>query len=115
MIASGVNPNDPSAFMQWMGGGGMLGGGPGQQNQQAGPGNFGQQGGGFGGLGHNSASPNPQNGQGFQPPSGPAAQGQQVDFHVEGYSPQQLAIMQQGTGGQGGGRRGNRGRGRGYY
>jgi pre-mRNA 3'-end-processing factor FIP1 len=118
MMASGLNPNDPNAFMQMMMSSGMPGGGQGPTNQQGG-GGFGQQGGGFG-SGQNSVSPHPQAGQGFQPPSGPAAQIQQSDQsgfpgNMEGYSAQQMAIMQQGgMGGQGGGRRGNRGRGR-YY
>jgi pre-mRNA 3'-end-processing factor FIP1 len=97
----------------------MAGGGQGQQNQQGG-GNFGQQGRGVGGSNQGSASPHPQ--AGFQPPTGPAAQNQQGDqggfsANMEGYSPQQIAIMQQqqgGQGGYGGGRRGGRGRGRHY-
>ncbi|KAK3051961.1 hypothetical protein LTR09_006915 [Extremus antarcticus] len=119
MMQSGMDPSDPNAFMQMMMGGGMPGGGggPGQQNQQGG-GGFNQQrgpSGGFGGSNPNSVSPHPQGGQGFQPPTGPSAQNQQGDQGgfgggMDGYSPQQLAIMQQG---QGGGR--GRGRGRGRY
>ncbi len=116
---SGVPSPEELQFMQMMMSGGQMPGMPGgQQGQQGGP-NFGQQGGGFG---QNTASPHPQSGQGFQPPQGPAHQGQQGDQggfpppNMDGYSPQQLAIMQQqgGMGGQGGGRGRGR-RGRGYY
>ncbi|KAF7194119.1 Pre-mRNA polyadenylation factor fip1 [Pseudocercospora fuligena] len=109
-------------FMQMMQqNGGMPGmrGGPGMGmgGQQ---GQFNQQGGDFG-SGQNSVSPQPQAGQGFQPPSGPSGggqQGQQGGFNMEGFSPQQIAIMQQEQqgghmgGGGGGGGRGGRRRGR---
>ena len=77
---------------------------------------------GMPGPGQNSVSPGPQGG-GFQPPTGPSGggmQGQQGGFGqgMDGYSPQQMAIMQQEQHGQmqgGGGRgRGRRGRG-GFY
>ena len=119
MISQGMNPGDMNQFMAFMSGG--MGGGQGQQNQQQGGGGFGQQGGGFGGGGQKSASPFPQ-GQGFQPPQGPGgqSQGDQGGFpaNMEGYSPQQMAMLQQqqqgGGGGQGGRGRGGR-RGRGFY
>ncbi|KAK3714945.1 hypothetical protein LTR37_007435 [Vermiconidia calcicola] len=117
MMSAGLNPGDQNQFMQFMMSGGMPpGGGPGQQNQQQG-GGFAQQGGGGGGGFGGSASPHPQ-GQGFQPPQGPSSHNQQGDqggFNTEGYSPQQLAIMQQQQQGGGGGRGRGRGRGRGYY
>nr|POE97789.1 pre-mrna polyadenylation factor fip1 [Quercus suber] len=62
-------------------------------------------GGGFG-SGGNSASPAPGPAQGFQPPTGPQG-------GMDGYSEQQMAIMQ-GAGGRGG-RGGRRGRGSGYW
>lgn len=108
MFASGMTEEQ---FMQQMMGRGMM---PPQGPQG---GNFGPQGLGFGGPRVPSGSPHPQ-GQGFQPPTGPAAQsgqgGQDGGFmgNMEGYSPQQMAIMQQQ---QGGGRGRGRGRGRGYY
>nr|POE72401.1 pre-mrna polyadenylation factor fip1 [Quercus suber] len=58
------------------------------------------------GSGGNSASPAPGPGQGFQPPTGPQG-------GMDGYSEQQMAIMQ-GAGGRGG-RGGRRGRGSGYW
>ncbi|KAF2483191.1 hypothetical protein BDY17DRAFT_323945 [Neohortaea acidophila] len=105
MMASGMNPGDQNQFMQMMMGGGM----PGMPGAPSGPSN--QQGGGFGG---NTASPQPPMGQGFQPPSGPGGmQGDQgFGGNTDGYSAQQLAIMQQQ---QGGGGRGRGRRGRGYY
>ena len=108
MLAAGVDPTNQEAFMNFMmNAGGGMGGGQGQQNQQQG---YGQQGGGgFGG----SNSPHPHAGHGFQPPQGPGGQFDQGGFggNIEGYSPQQLAIMQQ-QGGQQGGRGRGRGRGR---
>jgi pre-mRNA 3'-end-processing factor FIP1 len=105
MMAAGLVPPE---FAQMLGMDGM-----GQQGQFGQGGGF-QQGGGFGGQGQNGASPNPQPGQGFQPPSGPSGGGQQNQQQwmpppgSENYSPQQLAIMQEQMGGGGG-----RGRGRG--
>jgi pre-mRNA 3'-end-processing factor FIP1 len=120
---------DEMQFLQMMmGGGGPMPGmpgpaqQPGQVNMQN-QGGFGAQpAGGFGAQPQNTMSPLPQAGQGFQPPSGPSGgqnqQGEQAGFaaNMEGYSPQQIAIMQQqqsNMGGQGG-RRG-RNRGRGFY
>jgi hypothetical protein len=99
MMAAGYDPMDQNAFMTFM------------MNQGYGP--PGGPGSGFGGGGQNSTSPRPQGGQGFQPPQGPGG-GDQGGFggNMEGYSAQQIAIMQgQQQGGQGG--RG-RGRGRGW-
>lgn len=124
MMSSGMDPNDPGQFFQMMmNNGGMPGmpGGQGQQGQQQGGGNFSQLGGGFGVGNQNRASPHPQSNQGFPPPQGPGgqhSQGDQGGFggNTDGYSPQQLAIMQQQQqGGQGGGRGRGRGRGRGYH
>ncbi len=103
-MAVGLDPTDQNAFMSFMMSQGM--GPPGA-------------GGGFGGSNPNSVSPRPQGGQGFQPPQGPGGHhggGDQGGFggNIEGYSPQQLAIMQQQQGGQGGRGRG-RGRGRGQW
>ncbi|KAK5165476.1 uncharacterized protein LTR77_009005 [Saxophila tyrrhenica] len=116
MMSQGIDPSDPNAFMQMMMGGGG-GGGPGQPNQHqgGGGGGFGPQRGGFGGSNPNSVSPRPPGGQqGFQPPTGPSAQNQGGDQGgfgggMDGYSQQQMAIMQGGMGGRG------RGRGRGRY
>ena len=108
MMASGMNPQhmDFGQFVQMA----MPGMGPGSQNQ-GGPQQHGNQfGGGQGGFGsgHESVSPAPGAGQGFQPPTGP----QQGAFGIDGYSAQQMAIMQNEQGGMGGGRgRGRRGRG----
>lgn len=117
MVNQGVIPPEFAQMMQM--GGGMPGmGGPGFGNQQGGNQFGGQQGGGFGGGSNpNSISPQPQGQGGFQPPSGPS--GGQQGFQpsgMEGYSSQQLQIMQQEQ--QGGGGSGGRGRGRkgrGYY
>ncbi|CAK3872366.1 Pre-mRNA polyadenylation factor fip1 [Lecanosticta acicola] len=96
----------PPEFMQMMmGGGGM----PGMGQQGMG----GQQGAGGFGSGQNSVSPHPQAGQVFQPPQGPSGGGQQGGFPsgpMEGFSPQQIAIMQQEQQGYGGGGGGGRGR-----
>lgn len=81
---------------------GMMGG-PGMGGTPQ-PGGFGQQGG---------ASPHPQGQQGFQPPTGPSG-GAQGGFNMDGYSPQQMAIMEQQQG-HGGGGRGRGRRGRGFY
>ena len=109
MMQSGMDPSkmDFQQFMGMMGGpGGMGGGQQGQQNQ-----------GGFGGQQGGFQSPNPQ-GQGFQAPNG-----QGGGVNMDGFSPQQIAIMQQeqmgggqgGGGQQGGGGRGRGRRGRGFY
>lgn len=94
MMGGGMNM-DPSKmdFSQMMGMGMPAGQGQGMPGFQPG---FGQQ---------NSASPAPPNGQGFQPPTGPAAQG--MDFNGGMAQPEQQGQM-------GGGRGRNR-RGRGYY
>lgn len=112
MMAQGLNPGnmDFGQFMGMMGGPGgpMAGGPPGAfPPQQAGGFAGPQQGGpgGFGGSGRQSASPAPQQG-GFQPPSGPQA----MSMNTEGYSAQQLAIMQNEMGGGGGAGRGGRNR-----
>ena len=83
-------------------------GGPGMGGPQGGQQGFNQQGGGFGN--DNGASPTPQAGQGFQPPSGPGG-GQQMS--MEGLSAQQMAIFQQEqaqNNQMGGGHRGGRNR-----
>lgn len=113
MMASGMNVD---SFMQMMMNGGA-GGVPGNNPQQGG-GGYGQASvGGFGSV-HNTASPRPQTEGGFQPPQGPSGHSQHGDpggfgVNTEGYSPQQLAIMQQ-QGGTGG-RRAGRGRRGGFY
>ena len=99
MMAQGYDPMDQNAFMTFM------------MSQGYGP--PGGPGGGFGSGGQNSTSPLPQGGQGFQPPQGPGG-GDQGGFggNMEGYSAQQMAIIQgQQQGGHGGRGRG-RGRGR---
>ncbi|KAF2152409.1 Fip1-domain-containing protein [Myriangium duriaei CBS 260.36] len=104
MQAQGIS--DPSqldfnSFMQQMQqmGGGMPGmpGMPGGfgQNQQHGQGNF------SGGQGYGGGTPQPQQ-QGMQQPQ-----------NYDGFSPQQIAMLQQQQGGGGGGGGGGRGRGRG--
>ncbi|SMQ54210.1 unnamed protein product [Zymoseptoria tritici ST99CH_3D1] len=108
MMAQGLVPPEFAAMLGMGGGGGM--------GQQQG-GQFGQQQGQFGqggGFGGNSASPNPQPGQGFQPPQGPSGGQQQQWMPPQGsenYSPQQLQMLQEQQMGGGGGGRG-RGRGR---
>jgi pre-mRNA 3'-end-processing factor FIP1 len=82
-------------------------GGPGMGGQQGGQQGFNSQGGGFG---NDNSSPQPQNGQGFQPPSGPGG-GQQNGMSMEGLSAQQMAIYQQEQQvHSGGGHRGGRNR-----
>ncbi|KAK5121723.1 hypothetical protein LTR85_004598 [Meristemomyces frigidus] len=104
MMSQGMNPGnmDFNSFMQMAGGMPPGMGGPGGPGPQ-----FGGQQGGFGGSGQNSVSPAPGAGQGFQPPGGPQGAG---GFNMEGFSPQQIAIMQQGEQGGGGRGRGRRGR-----
>ncbi|KAK3070964.1 hypothetical protein LTR53_009501 [Teratosphaeriaceae sp. CCFEE 6253] len=103
-MGMGMDPQAMMGMMQVMPG--MQG--PGPQQQQGG---FQQ--GGFGGSGRASVEPAAPNGGGgggmggFQPPQGPGGGG--GGGNIEGYSPQQLAIMQNE---QGGGRGGRRGRGR---
>ena len=89
MIAQGYDPMDQNQFMQFVA----------------------SQGGGFGGGNQNSASPHPHAGGGFQAPQGPGGEQGGFGGNMDGYSPQQLAIMQ-GTQGQQGGRGRGRGRGR---
>jgi len=84
---------------------GMGMGGPGMGGTPQPGGGFGQQGG---------ASPHPQGQQGFQPPTGPSG-GAQGGFNMDGFSPQQIAIMEQQQQGHGGGGRGRGRRGRGFY
>lgn len=103
-MMSGMDPSQMASMFgapPGMGGPGM-GGTP-----QPGAG-FGQQGG---------ASPHPQGQQGFQPPTGPSGGSGQGGFNMDGYSQQQMAIMQeqQGQMGGGGGGRGRGRRGRGFY
>ncbi|KAI5362801.1 putative pre-mRNA polyadenylation factor Fip1 domain-containing protein [Septoria linicola] len=84
---------------QFMQSGGMPPGMGGPQGQQG----FGQQ----GGFGNDGASPQPQAGQGFQPPQGPGG----GNMSMEGLSAQQMAIFQQEQQQQmGGGHRGGRNR-----
>jgi pre-mRNA 3'-end-processing factor FIP1 len=114
MMNQGVIPPEFAQMMQ-------MGGMPGMPPFGNGPqgGQFGgmQQGGGYD-SNPNSVSPQPPGQGGFQAPTGPGGGGAQQGFPqmgMEGYSPQQLAIMQdqQGGGGRGGrNRRGGRG---GYY
>lgn len=102
MVQQGVIPPEfAQQMMQQMGGMGGMGGGQGM-----GP--------GFG-SGQNSASPQPGPGQGFQPPQGPASGSPFPGGNMEGYSAQQMAIMQEQQGPMGGGGgRGGRGRRRGW-
>jgi pre-mRNA 3'-end-processing factor FIP1 len=93
-----------------------FGNGPqgGQFNGMGGP----QQGGGGYDSNPNSVSPQPPGQGGFQPPTGPSGAGVGPQGFpppgMEGYSPQQLAIMQDQQSGVGRGGRNRRG-GRGYY
>lgn len=107
MVEMAQQMNVPVEFVQQMmqNGGMPPMGGPGMGGQQG----YGQQVGGFGN--DTGASPQPQAGQGFQPPSGPGA-GQQGGMSMEGLSPQQMAIYQQEQQQQmgGGGHRGGRNR-----
>jgi pre-mRNA 3'-end-processing factor FIP1 len=116
MMNQGVIPPEFAQMMQ-MGMPGMPPFGNGPQGGQFGGMGGQQQGGGYD-SNPNSVSPQPTGQGGFQPPTGPAGGAAQQGFPpmgMEGYSPQQLAIMQdqQGGGGRGGrNRRGGRG---GYY
>ncbi|TKX22021.1 Fip1 motif-containing protein [Elsinoe australis] len=127
MQAQGMDPNqmDFNAFMQQMqqmgmpgmpGGGGGAGFGQGQQNQGQGFGNFGGQNmqhqnsnQGYGQQHGQSPFPGNQGFGGGTPQPQQQGMGQPPNF--EGYSPQQIAMLQQQGGGGGGGGRG-RGRGR---